>query len=119
MSTLSNLRLAALNRHRVRLFGTSSLKAYTTTPELGEVLAAEFLIDWSGQRTQPITGDQQVRADSGMWQFQIAAPADWTVSQAFMNSVVVLTVGTRRWKVKKVEKPIGESLVWKVRAEIQ
>lgn len=117
---VNNLRLAALDRHRERLFGEdAALKVFTTTPADGEVEAAEFTEHWSGQRTQPMTGDQQVRTESGLWQFQIKAENDWETSQAFMNSVVSLTVGTRRWRVKKVEKPVGVSLVWKIRAEIQ
>lgn len=113
---LDNLRLVAVNRHRKRLFGESSLKVYTTTPEAGEVSAAEFPKDWFGQR---LAGTTDGGTEAGSWQFQIAAAADWPTSQTFMNSIVAVTIGTRRWKVKKVEKPIGTSFMWKVRAEIQ
>ncbi len=117
MQPVSSLRLAAVNRHRQRLFGDSSLKVYTTTPEAGETLAATFAKDWFAQRVWRTT-DQGVK-ESGRWQFQIPAKEDWGKSQAFMLAIVALTVYDRRWKVTKIEKPIGTSLMWKVKAEIQ
>jgi hypothetical protein len=120
MSSLNSaLRLAALDRHRVRLFGDAALKVFTTTPADGEAEAGEFTKHWSAQRTQPLTDDANKGAEAGHWQFQIAAASDWETTQTFMNSIVAVKVGTRRWRVKKVEKPIGLSLVWKIRAEIQ
>lgn len=104
MSKLNDLRIAAVNRHRQRLFGDSSLKVYSTTPADGESEEHEFETDWRGSRLD----------DDGNWQFEIVAASDWASSQAFLKKVSVLTVGTRRWKVKKVKEPIGESLVWKL-----
>jgi hypothetical protein len=106
MSQLHDLRVAAINRHRERLFGSSSLKAYSTTPEDGETEEHEFETDWRGSRID----------DDGNWQFEIVATADWAETQAFLKKVSVLTVGGRRWKAKKVKEPIGESLVWKLQA---
>lgn len=111
-------RLAAMNRHRKRLFGDVSLLAYTITPEAGETLAATFTADWFAQRTVKTTTENTGK-ESGAWQFQVKATADWATSQAFMLGVATLAVGTRRWKVKKIEKPIGVSMVWKIGAEIQ
>lgn len=119
MCTYCNLRNAALDRHRQRLFGDAAVVVYTTTPEVGEVAAGTFSEFWSAQRTQPLTDDGNRASEAGHWQFQIAAADDWQTSQVFMNSIVALTVSDRRWKVKKVEKPIGNSHVWKIRAEIQ
>lgn len=117
MCIYCNLRLSAVNRHRRRLFGDAALSAYTTDPINGEVVAGTFATDWMAHRVDPTTIGLEEGA--GGWQFQIAAAADWETSQAFMKKIVALTVDTRRWKVKKVEKPIGHSLIWKVKAEIQ
>ena len=57
--------------------------------------------------------------ESGAWKFQIAAPNDWQKRQTDFLKAVALTIGDRRWKMKKVEKPIGNSKVWKIKAEIQ
>lgn len=119
MATIDTLRLAAMNRHRIRLFGDGvSLIVYTMTPAAGETAAGTFTQDWFGQRVAPTTNDQQQR-DASEWQFQIKANADWATSQAFMMKGVSLTVAGQRWKISKVEKPIGVSLVWKVRAQEQ
>lgn len=106
-----------MNRHRKRLFGDVSLVAYTTTPADGETAAGTFTTDWRGHRVDPTTTG--IEEEAGSWQFEIIAAEDWATSQAFMNKIVALTVGTRRWRVKKIEKPAGHSLVWKVKAEIQ
>lgn len=118
MDSTTRLRAAAFNRHRKRLFGDSSLKVHTTTPEDGETEAAEFTCDWFGQRVIRTT-DSTRNDETGAWQFQIIAAEDWKTSQIFMLAVSVLTVETQHWKVKKVEKPIGKSLVWKIKAQIQ
>ncbi len=118
MSTVSKLRIDAINRHRERLFGCSSLKVQTMTPEDGEVTAATFTKDWRGHRVYRTT-DQSRNDSSGAWQFEIVSAVDWRTSQAFMLSVVALTIEGQRWKVSKVEKPIGQSFVWKLKAEIQ
>lgn len=119
MCIYCNLRLAALDRHRQRLFGDDVLSVYRTTPVDGEAVAGTFTEHWTAQRVIALTADGSTRSDSGAWQFQIAAAEDWAISQSFMNAVVAVTVGTRRWKVKKVEKPIGRSHIWKIRAEMQ
>lgn len=116
---LANLRTSAADRHRKRLFGDSSLKIFTTTPADGETEAAEFAAGWRGQRIAPMTDDASRTAPHGAWQFEIQAVEEWESEQAFMNAAVSLTVGDRRWRIKKVEKPVGVSLVWKVRAELQ
>ena len=116
----SALRLRAINERRKQLFGDSSLKVYTTTPAAGEVEAFEFEKDWRGFRVDPTTG-MATRGGEGpsSWQFQIQAVTEWATSQTFMLSVVALTIGDRRWRITKVEKPIGVSLVWKVKAQEQ
>lgn len=116
MATIDNLRRAAINRHRKRLFGDSSLKLYTTTPAAGEAEVFNLAADWRGRR---ITATTDSGAESGAWQFEIVANADWVTSQANMLKVVALTIDSRRWKIAKVEKPIGTSFVWKLRAQIQ
>jgi hypothetical protein len=117
MTSYSDLRTSAVNRHRKRVFGESSLDVYQTTPEDGETIAGMFTEGWFGQR---ISGTTDAASESpGAWQFQVGATLDWETSQAFMMKAVALKVGARRWKVKKVEKPIGLSLIWKINAEIQ
>lgn len=115
MTTVSDLRLAAVNERRKQLFGDSSLKAYTTTPAAGETEAAEFTQDWFGHRVWKTT-DIGVK-EQGAWQFQVLANADWGTTQAFMLAVVAVTIDDRRWKVTKVEKPVGKSLMWKLKTE--
>lgn len=119
MSALTNdLRKDAFDRHRERLFGDSSLKVYTTTPADGEAEADEFTCHWKAHRIRPTTTGF-AEPDTGAWQFQIVAECDWATTQSFMLAIVALTVGDQRWKVTKIEKPIGVSLVWKVRAQMQ
>lgn len=118
MSKANDLRIAALNRHRKRLFGDSSLKVYSITPADGETVAGTFDKDWSGQRLKGTTTGFVDEA-TGAWQFQVVAKANWAATQAFMRSIVALTIGTRRWKITRIEEPIGESLVWKIRAEVE
>ena len=115
----SAIRLRAINQRRKQLFGDSSLKVYTTTPEDGETEAGEFETDWKGFRVDPTTGQATRGADSSSWQFQIEAEADWKTSQVFMLSIVALMIGEDRWKITKVEKPIGNSLIWKLKAQQQ
>ena len=117
MSQLNDLRRAAINRHRIQLFGDSSLKGYTITPADGEVEAVEYAEDWKAHRISSST--DLIGSESVAWQFQIVADEDWETSQLIIKQFVALTVGTRRWKVTKVQEPIGVSLVWKLRAEIQ
>ncbi len=105
-----------LNRLRVQLFGDDSLKIYGITPETGEAELATLTTDWSGRRVESATDSEK---DSGFWQFQIVARDDWQTSQSYLLKSVSFKVGTRRWKVKKVEKPIGNAKVWKLKAEIQ
>jgi hypothetical protein len=111
-----NLRRAALNRHRKRLFGDAALSVQKITPEAGEQLVATFAADWSGHRTVETTAGS---AEAGSWQFKIWAADDWQTSQAFMLQAATLTVDGRRWVVKKIERPIGRSTVWKLRTQIQ
>ena len=113
-----NLRIAAMNRHRIRLFGDASpLVVYTSSPTTGESTAATFIQDWKAKRIEATTNN--VAVEAGAWQFEVAAEFDWESSQAFMLKITALTVGTRRWAVKKIERPIGVSLVWKIKAIIQ
>ena len=116
-TTVENLRLAAINRHRIRLFGDAALEVYVTTPATGDALAGEFEIDWRARRVESTTND--VAMDVGVWQFEVNAEEDWEASQSFMLRAAALKVGSRRWTVKKVEKPVGVSLVWKIKAVIQ
>jgi hypothetical protein len=95
------------------------LKLFSTTPADGETLEAEFTKDWFAHRVLELTGLGSKTADAGAWQFQIAAPADWKTSQSFMNRIVVVKVGDERWKITKHEKPIGRSLMWKLKAQMQ
>lgn len=116
MTITDNLRLQAVNRRRQFLFGDSSLDCYGVTPADGETVLAIFTENWCGQRLDGTT----IGAEAGSWQFHIAAVIDWDTSQEpTMKKVVALRVGPRRWKVVKLEMPIGLSLMWKIRAEIQ
>jgi len=108
--------LQALNRLRVQLFGNDSLKIFKIVPEIGESVIAELFEDWCGREVESTTDSN---ADSSFWQFQIAANDDWQTSQAFMLNIVSFKIGDRRWKVQKVKKPIGNSKVWRLKAEIQ
>lgn len=117
MCVYCNLQKSAINRHRRKLFGDEQLKLYTLTPEDGEALAATLPVDWMGQRTDGTT--DAGGKESGAWQFQVWTNDDWETSQSYLLSLAVLTVGTRRWKTGKVEKPIGRSKVLKVNAQIQ
>lgn len=113
----NNLRLAAMNRHRKQLFGDVELTVYTMTPSAGEASAGTFDADWFAQRVENTT--TAVGGEQSEWQFQIAALSDWETSQTFMKKIVALTVGSRRWTVTKIEKPVGLSLVWKVKGKEQ
>jgi hypothetical protein len=116
MSTVDNLRTAAADRHRNRLFGAASFDIYDKSPS-GETIIGMFTSGWCGQRVAATTdaGGKQ----SGSWQFQLKALPDWETSQIPLLKSAVLKIGNRRWTVKKVEKPIGLSLMWKFNAEIQ
>ena len=119
MSALTNdLRKDAINRHRERLFGDSSLKVYSITPADGEAEIFDLACDWKGHRVRPTTTGF-AEPDSGAWQFQIVAECDWVTSQADMLKAVAVTIDSRRWTVTKVEEPIGTFLVWKLRARIE
>lgn len=111
--TYQNLTIAALDRLRVQQFGADPLKLFQMTPETGEAEAAELATGWGGHRVTVTT--ESGSAESGAWQFQIKAAGD----QSYMTKIVSLRVGPRRWKVKKVEAPAGNSLVWKIKAEVQ
>lgn len=104
-----------MNRHRKRLFGNASLVVYSTTPADGDTAEGTFTTDWFGHRVDPTTTGLEDAA--GAWQFQVIAASDWATSEAFMKKITALTIGTRRWKVRKVEEPVGHSLVWKIKAE--
>lgn len=117
--TIDNLMAAALDRHRRRTFGDKTLKIFTATPEAGETLAAEFATGWTARRIIPLTTPGTRGTGAGFLQFQIVAEQDWAVSQNFMASAVSVAVGDRRWRISKIEKPLGLSLIWKLRAESQ
>lgn len=119
MSELSinrNIFLKTLNRLRQRLFGNDSMKIFGITPETGETQIAELFENWSGRRVDSTTDSDK---DGGSWQFKVAADDDWQTSQAFMLRIVSFKIGDRRWKSSKVQKPIGNAKVWKIKAEIQ
>lgn len=108
--------IKAVNRLRVQLFGSESLKFFGIVPETGETEIAELTENWTGREVESTTDSN---AESSFWQFQIVATDDWQTSQTFMLKIVSITIGDRRWKVKKVKKPMGNSKVWKLKAEIQ
>lgn len=109
--------IKALNRLRVRLFGGDSLKIYGIVPETGETLIGELTENFCGREVESATSDS--KAESSAWQFQIVAADDWATSQSFLLSAVSFKIGSRRWKIKKVKKPLGNAKVWKLKAEIQ
>lgn len=117
VETTRRIFIKTLNRLRAQLFDGDSLKIYGITPETGETELAELFTDWSASRVASITDG--VQAETGAWKFQIAANDDWQTSQSFFLKAVALVIGDRRWKVKKVEKPVGNAKVWKIKAEIQ
>lgn len=106
----------SLNRLRVQHFGADSMKVFGITPETGETQLAELLTNWSGRRVESATDSEK---DAGFWQFQIVAADDWQTSQVYLMRAVSLQIGERRFVVKKLEKPIGNAKVWKIRAQIQ
>lgn len=97
------------------MFGSSYLKVYSVTPAVGETLEGTFVKDWFAHRVWNTT-DQGVKESSAL-QFQINADATWKTTQAFMKKIAVVKVGDESFKVIKVEKPVGNSLVWKVKAQ--
>ena len=118
MTSYSDLRSAAADRHRKRLFGDASLDVYDKSPS-GETLIAAFTDGWFAHRLIGLSDKDSRAADAGAWQFQVPAAANWESSETAMLKAASLRVGTRRWKVNQVEKPIGISLIWKIKAEIQ
>jgi len=122
MGVNENLRVAAMNRHRKRVFGDAELTIFETSPVDGETSLDDVSTDWFGHRVNRSTDGVLVNAASE-WQFQVVAADDWESSQADYLKATVLTVGsgdvTRRWKVTKVEKPLPGSLVWKFKAQEQ
>lgn len=114
-----DLRTAAVDRHRKHLFGDAALEIYETSPAAGETIAGMFTDGWFAHRVLALTDQNSRTAVAGAWQFQIGAAEDWETTQAFMLRAASLKVSDRRWKVKKIEKPIGLSMMWKIRAEIQ
>jgi hypothetical protein len=119
MSDELDLLTQAFDRHRLRTFGDSSLTLLKNTPAAGETTnGTPFAAGWKGRRVADITAGVRTY-ESGQWQFQIIAAVDWVTSQAFMFASVALTVGTERWKITKVQKPIGIIPVWKIRCEIE
>jgi hypothetical protein len=115
--TYRNLTTGALDRLRIQIFGDESLKLFQITPETGEAEVAELTQNWGGRRLVATT--EAGRAEAGAWQFQVKANDDWQTSQTYMSQVVSLRIGGRRWKVKKIETPVGNVRVWKIKAEIQ
>ncbi len=99
------------------MFGSGYLKVYSLTPAVGETLEGTFTKDWFAHRVWNTT-DMGVK-DGSAWQFQVLADANWKTLQAFMKKVAVIAVGEEKWKVTKVEKPVGNSLVWKLKAQQQ
>jgi hypothetical protein len=118
MSQQKQLLIDAFDRHWARLFGTGSLKVYGMTPADGETEIGEFTSGVKAHR-QVDTTTGVAEADSGAWQFQVIASDYWATSEVFMLGAVALTVGSQRWKINKVQKPIGVIPVWKIRAEMQ
>lgn len=113
----SSLRAKQFAARRKFLFGDSSLKVYGTTPADGETLLNEFTGDWGfGHRVWKTT-DQGVREGTSAWQFQVIAADDWRTTQEFMLSATVIEIDDRRFKVLKIEKPVGSSWVWKAKAQ--
>jgi len=115
--TYRNLNIAALDRLRIQTFGDASLKLFQIVPETGEAQVAELTENWGGRRLVATT--EAGRAEAGAWQFQVKAEDDWETSQSYMSQAVSIRVGARRWKVKKVETPVGNAGVWKIKAEVQ
>lgn len=110
--------ISGLDRLRKQFFPEDeALKLLKITPESGETEVAEIASGWGGQRLATTTGTGST--ESGAWQFQIAAADDWADSQTFMQQVIAIRVGNRRWKIKKIEAPAGIPMVWKMKAEIQ
>lgn len=110
--------ISGLERLRKQFFpDDEALKLLKVTPEAGETEIAQITGGWGVQRIATTIGTGA--AESGSWQFQIAAAEDWPTSQAYMQLAIALRVGSRRWKVKKIEAPAGIAMVWKIKAEIQ
>jgi len=107
-----------MNEARELLFPGETLKIFETSPADGETEAGEFEQDWRARRVTPTT-DGSNQAPTGEWQFEISSADDWETSQAFMIKAAALKIGDRRWKIQKVEKPAGHSLVWKLKGKIQ
>lgn len=118
MSLNNDLRLAAVNRHRVRTWGDRSLKLYTRTPDDGETVICELPTDWRGFRVVSVVSG--IRSyDSGEWMFEISSLIDTLPDEDTMNSLSAFSVDPQRFVIRKLEAPIGESPFWKLRGEIE
>lgn len=115
--TFSSLRAGQFAARRRLLFGDSSLKVYGTTPAAGETFLKEFTGDWGFGRRVWRTTDEGQREGSSAWQFQIVAADDWKTSETFMHAATVFTIDDRRFVIHKIEKPAGNSLIWKAKAQ--
>lgn len=116
---LHTFRMQAVNRHRELMFGIASLECFGMNPTDGEAMLVMFADGWCAYRAEGTTDGRGAEA-TGAWQFHVVAASDWVTTQlATFKKIVVLKVGSRRWKVNKLEQPIGLSLMWKIRAEIQ
>lgn len=116
MAALSDLIIHAFRRHREQTFGTAPLDVLHSTPESGESVAGSISEGWMGQRARSITSPQSTSAETGLWQFQIIESGS---TAALLTNAVAIIAGGRRFKIKKVEKPVGAIRTWKLRAEIQ
>jgi hypothetical protein len=101
-----------LNTERRLTFGESAaLTLFSMTPE-GEIELGAISDGWGGRR---LTATAAGQAEAGEWTFRVCA-AD-ALAEAAMRKAATLTVGGVKWKVRKVERPVGPVGTWAFRAE--
>lgn len=117
----AEIRDTAIDQHRTRMFGDDvELKLYSTSPSDGDVELISLAAGWRAYRVWETT-DIHSR-QSGSWQIEIsqaaidAAQGDEPID---MMRVTVGIIDGKRYRLTKVEEPIGESRCWRFRAERQ
>jgi hypothetical protein len=105
-----------LNASRLLAFGENAvLRIFEFTPTTGENELTSISADWFGKRD---TSPTESGAEANRWLFFVGANTDWETTQSFFQRAVFLKIGTRKWKILKIEKPTSELRAWRVKAEL-
>ena len=102
-----------LNAERVLTFGVGATLTLSEMRPAGETALGVIADGWGGHRLSETAAGQ---AEAGSWTFRICT-AD-ALEAADMKRAATLTVGAQKWKIRKVEQPIGPVGTWAIRAEM-